>query len=440
MKKITSLSFVPYGLLLLWISVAACNSLRQQKSSVPEASLRFVRSDTVLDRSSMRSRLTASEPHVVINRKNPRNLVGGSILDNVYRSHDGGRTWQHGRLQSPYGVFGDPVLVSDDEGRIYYFHLATGAKDSGHRLEGIVMQYSDDEGRTWSPGVLIGKNGTKQQDKPWVAIDRRTGRMAVAWTEFDQYGSTDPRHRSRIRISFSSDRGRTWTPAVTLSDTEGDCRDDDMTPEGAVPLFDNSGNVYVVWAYDGRIWFDRSLDGGKTWGTDRAIARQEAGWNFDIRGIYRANGLPNFLRDANEHFYVVFGDKSATSGGDIKLVSSTDRGQTWTPVRTLGPREKDQFFPAATFDESSGTLEILFYDRSRSEGVQTAVRLMRYDPLCGTVRLFRVNKKDFTPVKFPFFGDYIGIDTYRGKTACIWTEIHNGGTSVHVAVLESGSN
>ena len=38
-----------------------------------------------------------------------------------------------------------------------------------------------------------------------------------------------------------------------------------MTTEGAVPAIGPDGTVYVAWALDETIWFDRSEDGGKTW-------------------------------------------------------------------------------------------------------------------------------------------------------------------------------
>ncbi len=425
---------------LFMVLLVSCKSSREtSRRSAFVLNFAFIRTDTVLDASSARSRLNASEPHITINRRNPAQIVGGSILDNVYRTADTGRTWDQGKLRSPYGVYGDPVLISDDSGRVYYFHLASGRPRDGHWLEGIVMQNSDDGGRTWSDGVLIGRNGTKQQDKPWPAIHRPTGRLSVAWTEFDRYGSTDPADRSRILISFSDDRGRTWTKPVQINDIEGDCRDDDRTVEGAVPLFDRDGNVYVVWAFDGYIWMDRSTDGGRTWGKDQIIATQEAGWNFDIDGIYRANGLPSFVSDEEENFYVVFGDKSKRTGGDIKMIRSADKGRHWTDVTYLGPTERDQFFPAVAFDRLSKRLLVLYYDRSRTQGHTTQVYLSAYDPRTSEQTGLQVGREDFTPVKMPFFGDYIGLDTYRGITACIWTEIRHLGTQIHVAVLKNTS-
>ncbi len=377
-----------------------------------------------------------SEPHIVINRKNPANIVGGAVLDEVYYSMDAGKTWKKDKLKSVFGVYGDPVLLSDNDGRIYYFHLASGQRKGGHWLEGIVMQYSDDGGKSWSDGVLIGKNADKQQDKPWPAVHRHSGRLAVAWTEFDKYGSKNPDDRSRVLISFSDDRGRTWTKPVKINDTDGNCLDDDQTPEGVVPLFDRNGNVYAVWAYDGKIWFDFSVDGGKTWHQDRVIAVQEAGWAFDIEGIYRANGLPVFLSDGKK-FYVIFGDYNEASGGDIKLIQSDDQGKTWSEPVILGPVNRDQFFPSAAYDEVSGILVILFYDRSATDGLKTHVKLLFYHPEKGILHQVKLNGEAFTPVKEVFFGDYIGLDAYQGLIVAVWTEMNErGNTELNIKILK----
>ena len=424
------------------ILLTACGPGRKatrKAGTEPTASryeIRWIQSDTLLDKSSLRSRLNASEPHIAINRARPANIVAGSILDNVYFTSDTGRHWQHRHLTSPLGVYGDPVLMSGTDGTIHYFHLASGRKNGGRWLEAIVLQSSSDGGKTWTPGMAIGSNLPKQQDKPWPALHTPTGRMAVAWTEFDRYGSKNPGDKSRILISFSDDGGKTWTSPVRINDTDGDCLDDDNTVEGAIPLFDKQGNVFVVWAFNGKIWFDFSTDGGRTWHPDKEIARQEAGWAFDIDGIYRANGLPQFFKDINENFYVVFADKRASTGGDIRLLVSTDHGRHWAEKTLPVASQRDQFFPAATIDTLSNTFQMLYYDRSQTQGNTTQVKFLLWPLNENQVQIITVNRNPFTPVKFPFFGDYIGIDAYNGLTALIWTEIRNFGTQVHTVVLE----
>ena len=63
------------------------------------------------------------EPSIAISPVNPNIMVAGSILDNVYRSEDGGVTWSHDKLTSSHGVFGDPCVVASPLGDFYYLHL-----------------------------------------------------------------------------------------------------------------------------------------------------------------------------------------------------------------------------------------------------------------------------------------------------------------------------
>ncbi len=390
----------------------------------------------LLDSSSVRRPLNASEPHVVINKKNPANIIAGSILDNVYFSIDTGKNWQTLQLKSSYGVYGDPVLISDEQGRIYYFHLASGQREGGHWLEGIVMQYSDNGGKTWSDGVLIGKNGTKQQDKPWPAIDNQSGKLAVAWTEFDRYGSKNREDKSRVLISFSHDRGIGWTKPVQVNDTDGDCLDDDFTPEGAVPVFDKKGRVYLLWAFDNKIWLDVSADGGKTWGKDQVVTIQKAGWSFDIQGIYRTNGLPNAFMDKNGNLHVIFGDQTKENGGDIRWVLSRNEGKTWKEITWPVSVQNDQFFPAVAYDKERDLVFVLFYDRSRTDSEMTEVKLLMANSKGEFQKLLTVSSRPFKPEKKLFFGDYIGIDIHGDILTLVWTEIHQYKTFVKSRTFE----
>ena len=114
-------------------------------------------------------RYSPVEPSIVINKRNPENIIAGVVLDRAIYTQDGGMSWQETQLQSPLGVFGDPALVSDSKGNIYYFHLADpSGQGRSHDawLDRIVVQKSGDGGKTWDEGKTIGLNPPKDQDKP----------------------------------------------------------------------------------------------------------------------------------------------------------------------------------------------------------------------------------------------------------------------------------
>ena len=66
---------------------------------------------------------SASDPEEVsisINPANTLNLAAGANIDYYYYSTNGGLNWSQGTLTSTYGVWGDPCLVYDGEGNLYF--------------------------------------------------------------------------------------------------------------------------------------------------------------------------------------------------------------------------------------------------------------------------------------------------------------------------------
>ena len=284
------------------------------------------------------------EPSIALNPNNPQNLVAGAVLDRVYYSNDGGETWEPKQLTSSYGVWGDPVVIADTKGNFYYFHLSwpsgEGNWDSD-KLDRMVCQKSTDGGQTWDDGTFTGLNPPKDQDKEWGVVDPENNHIYLTWTQFDEYGSEDPQHYSNIMFSRSTDDGESWSEAVQINQYKGNCLDDDQTTEGAVPAVGPNGEVFVSWAFDEAIYFDRSNDQGVTWmAEDIKVADQPGGWDQQLPGLGRANGLPITLCDLSNgprrgNIYVNWSDQRAGSDDtDIWMASSEDGGSTWSdPVR-----------------------------------------------------------------------------------------------------------
>lgn len=386
------------------------------------------------------------EPSICIDPSNPKIVVAGSVLNSVYYSKNGGKRWKKKTLTSSYGVFGDPVIGADMHGKFYYLHLSDpsgkGWSDPS-LLDRIVIQQSDNGGKTWNDGNFMGLDSPKDQDKQWWTINPQSGDMYTTWTEFDLYNSNLPTDKSRIVFSKSTDGGVQWSEPITISDREGDCLDGDQTTEGAVPAVGPNGEIYVSWAYDNKLWFDRSLDGGTTWlNKDVFVAEQPGGWTFDIPGLGRANGLPFTVTDCSNGpnrgtIYVNWCDER-NGNKDVWVAASSDLGSTWSdPVRVNDDEgTADQFFTAMDVDQSTGYLYCVFYDRRHQTKNSTDVFLAVSKDGGKTWENMRISEEPFHPVKGPFFGDYNDISAADGHVRPIWTRMDKGRLSVWTALID----
>jgi hypothetical protein len=387
----------------------------------------------------------ACEPAIAINLKNPLNIVAASVKNNMYVTFDGGKTWDKQKMNSPFGVYGDPVLVADHKGTFYYFHLSdpTGEGWKNEKsMEAIICQVSVDGGRTWDGGNPIGYNPPKDQDKPWASVDGK-GNVYVSWTQFDKYNSDDPECRSVILLSTSSN-GKKWSKPVQISNNPGNCLDDDQTTEGAVPAISDDRKVYVAWSHNSKIYLDRSFDGGGMWlSNDIEIAEQTGGWDMKIPGHNRSNGFPVLIADRSKTtsrglIYIVWADqRNGEDDTDVWFMRSNAYGDYWTtPLKIGGDKKKThQYMPWMTIDQTTGYLYILYYDRSDHEDHQTDVYLA-YSTDAGTsFSTVKISETSFVPTESSFFGDYLNISAHKGVITPIWTRMDEGKTSVMTAVI-----
>lgn len=385
-----------------------------------------------------------NEPAIAINLKNTDQLYAGANINNYYYSTDAGYTWNQGVLYSaPYGVWGDPVLICDTAGAFYFFHLSN--PPGGNWIDRIVCQKTEYPGGPWNEGTYMGLNGTKAQDKEWAAVDWKNNNIYVTWTQFDQYGSSNPSHKSDIMFSRSFDGGMTWSPAKQINEVSGDCIDSDNTTEGAVPCVGPNGEIYVSWAGPVGLVFDRSLDQGETWlDHDIFVSDIPGGWDYSIPGIYRANGLPVTTCDTSGGpyhgtIYINWTDqRNGTDDTDVWLVKSTDGGDTWTqPIRVNDdPPGKQQFFTWMTIDQTNGYLYFVFYDRRNYNDRYTDVYMARSTDGGETFTNFLVSEEPFWPIANIFFGDYTNIVAHDNVIRPVWARLHNSQLSIWTAIVD----
>ncbi len=387
--------------------------------------------------------INPAETSISINPNNPENIVAAFLsydnklpgyIDNTYSSFDGGLTWKEVRTDNPEKrIQGDDAVAFCDDNIVFHSYLSFYGLENENLKQpssGIFISSSKDGGLTFPVrAVLVDHINTSapMEDKPYVATDNSDSskfrnNVYIAWTHFQQYGSRSSSDSSQIYFSRSIDSGKTFSPAIRISTTGGDCRDSSNTVEGAITSTGPNGEVYVVWAGPKGLVFTESLDGGKSFSTEKVIGYIYHGWDSDISGIDRANGMPVTKTDISNgkyrgSIYINWAD-DRFGDNDIFLKYSRDRGKTWSnDIRVNDDKMnngKQQFFSWMAVDPIDGSVNIVFYDRKNTDGNMTAVTLARSVDGGNSFINYNLNIPPFDCNKNIFFGDYTGIDAYNG--------------------------
>jgi len=383
------------------------------------------------------------EVSIAVSPANPNNLAVGANISYFFSSTDAGHNWtQKNLISNLFSVWGDPCLIYDGVGNLFYGHLSN-TPSPGYWIDRIVVQKSIDNGTTFNQGAGIGFNNPKEQDKEWLAVDLQNNRNYIytSWTEFDSYGSSLSSDSSRILFSRSTDHGAAWTNPLRLSEKGGDCVDADNTVEGAVPTIGPNGEIYDSWAGPLGLVFTKSTNGGVSFKPNQVVTSIPGGWDFDVPGIYRCNGLPITTCDTSNSFtrgniYICWSDqRNGSDNSDVFLIKSTDGGNTWGLVKKVNNDNttRHQFFPWMTIDQTTGHLFFIFYDRRSTTGNATDVYIAESIDGGETFNNFKISESSFTPQSGIFFGDYSNITAFNRKVYPTWMRLDGTTLSVWTA-------
>jgi hypothetical protein len=113
---------------------------------------------------------------------------------------------------------------SPHAGRVYLVYTLEQPNESNNM--DIYVRYSDDDGATWSKGVRVNDDKTKNsQFLPKISLDPTSGNLAVVWYDCRNDlgtggpGDTDrvPNDDAQFWGAFSTDGGLTFTPNIQIS-------------------------------------------------------------------------------------------------------------------------------------------------------------------------------------------------------------------------------
>ena len=401
-----------------------------------------------------------SETFIAIDPSSPSRLAAGSneIFRNPMRgyfSSDGGNLWGGVDLPLPACLsengtcFGsDPTLAFDSRGNLYYGYIVVffSAGRGRGAIQGteVGVARSTDGGATYSQVAFFNFNGGADHfnDKPMITADANPlspfrDRVYIAWDAASGGSATG----GGVHVARSSDGGQTWAIA-RVDDPGGPGRS-----IGATITVGPGGEVYAAWNdFAARaITFNRSLDGGATWGTPRVIATQGIGFQIVIpaqsfRGalVYPACGADRSQGPLRGRLSCAWMDLKADGHTDIFASISDDRGASWSLSAAVGESISgvDRFNHWLAVDQLTGAVDVSYYDTRNDTttfGYMTDVYLSQGDG-AGFSPSLRItsassNEHDCNGV-FPCasidygnqYGDYEGVAASGGVVHLIWTD------------------
>lgn len=226
-----------------------------------------------------------------------------------------------------------PALVTTPTGRLVALadRRLTSNKDLAAPID-VVCRYSDDNGQTWSPQVVVAANDSVGGYGDAVLGVAPGGDLVAVMAHGQGFWESDSLDRIRVCLSRSADGGQTWSAPADMTDciyspTPG------VAPVRAYAAFGTSGRMLTD--RNGTMWFVLvarphkakysaaachacfSTDGGRTWQSQPVAVDTDAD---ESRIVECADGsLLVSIRNRQR--------------GWRKFARSTDGGRTWVPAQ-----------------------------------------------------------------------------------------------------------
>lgn len=378
-----------------------------------------------------------NETSVKISRKDPNRVVAAyrdfsKGVNPANRrvgysySTDAGVTWSQSRLLDSTLLPGfprnsDPAVGVDTAGNFYIAVICIGTSGA------LAIYKSTDGGETFPVAVLIANTGS--EDKEYITTDFTPGspyknNIYISWTRFSS--------SSGIKLTTSTNGGLNWSSAVAINDPAN-------LGQGSDPAVGLNGEVYVTWlggtATTDIVYFDKSTNGGSSFGTDVIIA---SGTTPEIPISSSGITFPSIATDIsggvrNGNIYATWCD-ARNGDPDIFISRSTNRGSNWSPPFRVNDdavgNGKLQCWPWIAVNDS-GNIAIIYYDSRNTSSNIIIEAFLAISTDGGTSFVNYKLSSVPTPTNQPNtairFGDYIGIDYYKNTVVPVWTDERAGG-------------
>ncbi|MEI7724969.1 MAG: T9SS type A sorting domain-containing protein [Bacteroidota bacterium] len=354
---------------------------------------------------------------------------------NTTHHTENGIDWANGSPSFGATMQGDPVVVYDSLGNLFYENMY------GSSIAGVKVMKSTDNGATWGPSVTA----VAGVDKNWMAADQTNGPNAnnvyVCMTA-----------SSGGNFARSTDHGTTFTTTFTPST---------QAIPGMMTCVGANGNiqgkaVYVVTnsgsSFNSTYTFYRSLDGGLTFtqmsaqSFSNTVGSQVGGRN-SVQNM-RTRPYPNIAADNSfgtyrGRFYCVYASNDPPGDGnkpDIWCRYSDDGGATWSAAILVNddpsPQTHHQWHPAIWSDKQTGRLYAMWMDTRNCPTNDSALIYASYSDNGGvTWAQNQALSNQKMKIDCPtcggggtprYQGDYNGIVSNKKGGMAGWTDFRQG--------------
>ena len=170
------------------------------------------------------------------------NSVGRLVINN-------GRT-------RPYPMIAMDNSYGPKRGRLYLVYASNVPAGNGNKPD-IILQYSDDQGATWSNKITVNDNANPQLSDQWfpaIWCEKETGRLYIKWYDTRENPAT---YAVNVYATYTDDGGATFAPNQKLTTQSWTYPNPACSPNTNCYRGDYDGMTantktgFAVW-YDGR--------------------------------------------------------------------------------------------------------------------------------------------------------------------------------------------
>jgi hypothetical protein len=379
----------------------------------------------------------------------------GDVRAGFAHSSDGGADWLSGLLIEPTHMAAGNTSVGADRYGNFFLGMVSFNRDPATGQvwagigSGVYVGASSDGGATWAGPFLVGPDTpTSLEDKPLLTVDTTggpyDGSVHVVWTRFlDTNGVPTTYEQTQILYVGIPVGAPGVVGPLSVSDPSA------PSGQGACPVVGPGSVLYCAWKAGALFYFDKSLDGGLTWGVDLPIL-PIVPLPLTLSPAVRVNSFPTLLVDAsggpfNGRLYVVWADYG-NGDADVYCRRSTSGGLTWAPAVRVNDdpiaNGKDQFLPWASVGRD-GTLHVVFLDR-RDDPANTDFRPYYASSTDGgvsfgaNVALSASPSSPFPNFGGTFLGDYSGIASTGQDALPAWVDTTPGNQEIYATGVHAG--